>query len=181
MRYDNEKRIDANQVASALCARSPQYSIHIACKGGFVLAKFRGPVPRRGPLPFRYVFLLTFVFFTFSTATGLWVINKGIEPTLMAYAESQTKKIATLVISKAINKRIVNGMNINDIIETTTNAENGTMVKLNTEIINRVMSETQTLIHMNLKEAERGNLESLENITDVEIAGRVKESKRYCL
>ncbi|HYK72486.1 MAG TPA: sporulation protein YunB [Pseudoneobacillus sp.] len=140
------------------------------------MAKFRGPLSRRGPLPFRYVFLLTFVFFTFSTASGLWVIDKGIEPTLMAYAETQTKKIATLVISKAINKRIVNGMNINDIIETTNTAENGPMVKLNTEIINRVMSETQTLIHMNIKEAEKGNLESLEYITDVEID--MEESKK---
>jgi sporulation protein YunB len=140
------------------------------------LAKFRGGLSRRGPLPFRYVFLLTFVFFTFSTATGLWVINKGIEPTLMKYAESQTTKIATLVISKAINKKIVNGMNINDIIETETSEENGTIVNLNTEIINRVMAETQSLIHMNLKEAERGNLESLEYLTDVEI--NMEESKK---
>jgi sporulation protein YunB len=133
------------------------------------LAKFRRPLPRRGPLPFRYVFLLTFVFFTFSTATGLWVIDKGIEPTLMSYAESQTTKIASLVISKAINNKVVNGMNINDIIEYSSSPENGTSVKLNTEIINSVMAETQRIIHMNLKEAERGNLESLESLTDVEI------------
>jgi sporulation protein YunB len=132
------------------------------------LAKFGGRLPRKGPLPFRYVFLLTFVFFMFSTASGLWVINKGIEPALMSYAESQTKQIATVVISQAINKKIANGMKINEIIETTYDADGGVMVNLNTEIINSVIADTHSLVYRNLKVAEKGNLESVESDTDVE-------------
>jgi sporulation protein YunB len=145
-------------------------------KGEFVLVKFRGRLPRRGPLPFRYVFLLTFVFFTFSTVSGLWVINKGIEPTLMSYAETQTKKIATLVINKAEYKAKAGGMDIKDIIEYVQDDEEGVIVRLNTEIIRSVMKETQRLVHLNLKEAEKGNFEFLENDSDIDID--IKESKK---
>jgi sporulation protein YunB len=119
-------------------------------------------------LPFRYVFLLTFVFFTFSTAMGLWMINKGIEPTLMAYAETQTKQIATSVISSAEYKASAGGMDIKDIIEYVPDDEEGVIVKLNTEIIRSVMKETQRLVQMNLREAEKGNFHFLES-PDVEM------------
>ena len=134
------------------------------------MAKFGRRLPRKGPLPFRYVFLLTFVFFSFSTAAGLWIIDKGIEPTLMSYAESQTRKIATLVINKAINKKIASGMDIDKVIEfVPVDGGTTTVVKFNTEIINRVKAETTNIVQMNLKEAERGNLTSLEMLSDVEI------------
>jgi sporulation protein YunB len=134
------------------------------------LAKFGHRLHRKGPLPFRYVFLLTFVFFSFSTAAGLWIIDKGIEPTLMRYAESQTRKIATLVINKAINKKIASGMDIDKVIEfVPVDGGSSTVVKFNTEIINRVKAETTNIVQMNLKEAERGNLSSLEMLSDVEI------------
>ncbi|HAQ06793.1 MAG TPA: sporulation protein YunB [Bacillus bacterium] len=134
------------------------------------MAKFGRRLPRKGPLPFRYVFLLTFVFFPFSTAAGLWIIDKGLEPTLMRYAESQTRKIATLVINKAINKKIASGMDIDKVIEfVPVDGGSTTVVKFNTEIINRVKAETTNIVQMNLKEAERGNLTSLEMLSDVEI------------
>ncbi|NKE07189.1 MULTISPECIES: sporulation protein YunB [Mesobacillus] len=134
------------------------------------MAKFGRRLPRKGPLPFRYVFLLTFVFFSFSTAAGLWIIDKGLEPTLMKYAESQTRKIATLVINKAINKKIASGMDIDKVIEfVPVDGGTTTVVKFNTEIINRVKAETTNIVQMNLKEAERGNLTSLEMLSDVEL------------
>lgn len=88
----------------------------------------------------------------------------------MSYAESQTRKIATLVINKAINKKIANGMDIDKVIEfVPVDGGSSTVVKFNTEIINRVKAETTNLVQMNLKEAERGNLASLEMLSDVEI------------
>jgi sporulation protein YunB len=117
-------------------------------------------------LPFRYVFLLSFVFFMFSTAGGLWMINAGIKPTLTAYAETQTEKIGTMVINKAITKKIANGIDVDKLMEGIS-SEDG--IQYNTEIINRVQSEITNLVQLNLKEAERGNLEELEFLTDVEI------------
>ncbi|MFC3886682.1 sporulation protein YunB [Bacillus songklensis] len=126
--------------------------------------------PRRGPLPFRYVFLLTFVFFMLSTASGIWLINKGIEPTLMSYAETQTKRIASLVISKAINKKVAEELDGDELItiETDEKGEIAT-IDVNTAIVNRVLSQTIHLVQANLKEAEKGNLSMLEIPADVEI------------
>jgi hypothetical protein len=40
---------------------------------------------RKGPLLFRHVLLITLLFFSLSTVGGLWLIDKGIEPTLMSF------------------------------------------------------------------------------------------------
>jgi sporulation protein YunB len=139
------------------------------------LAKFRARIQRRGPLPFRYVVLLTFVFFSLSTALGLWMVNKGLKPTLISYAESQTRKIATLVISNAINKKIANDMDIEKIIEPVQGQEG--ISKLNAEIVNRVKAETTHLVQKNLKQAESGDLSELELLTDVEFEKSNKDDE----
>lgn len=137
------------------------------------MVKFRRRrIRKRGPLPFRYVLLLTFVFFSFSTAIGLWIVNEGIKPTLFRFAEAQTRNIATLIIGKAVNTKIANDIDINDIIEIVPNGNDRTLTptaKFNTEIINRVRAEITSLAQRNLKQAERGNLAALNNLTDVEI------------
>ncbi|KON86458.1 sporulation protein [Sporosarcina globispora] len=130
------------------------------------MAKFRGRLPRKGPLPFRYVFLLTFIFFVISTAAGLWIINEGLKPTLMSYADSQTRKIASLVINNAINKKITNVMDLEEIIE---EKGDGSFYTINTEKLNRVKAEVTELVQDNIKQAEKGDLTALESFTDVEI------------
>jgi sporulation protein YunB len=134
------------------------------------LAKFRTRRPWKGALSFRYVMLITLVFFLLSTAIGLLLVNRGIEPTLMRVAESETRTIASLVINKAITKRTTETGANNDVIEILP-SENGkaSNVKLNTEYINRVLAETTAQIHKNLKTVKRGDLASLEQVTDVEI------------
>lgn len=131
------------------------------------MAKFRTRLTRKGPLPIRYVLLLSLVFFLFSTATGLWIINKRIEPTLMKYAESQTRKIAALVISKAIKKVDTGGVEAIQIVQET----NGKppIIKLNPDVINRITADTTMEIQNNLKTAENGDLSSLEQLTNVKI------------
>lgn len=125
---------------------------------------------RRGPLPYRYVFLLTFIFFIFSTAAGMWMINKGITPTLMSFAESQTRKIASVVITKAVIKKTVNVKDINDIMEEIP-GKNGKASSYNmkTEVINRALAETTLEVEKNIKMAEKGDLSALEQLSDVKI------------
>jgi sporulation protein YunB len=137
------------------------------------LAKIGGRLPRKGPLPFRYVFLLTFVFFMFSTAAGIWIINKGLEPTLMSYADSQTRKIASLVINNAINKKITNVM---DLEEMFVKSGDGSVITINTEKLNRVKAEVTEMVQDNIKKAEQGDLSALESFTDIEI--ETKGSKK---
>lgn len=83
-------------------------------------------------------------------------------PTYVQYAEVQTEKIASHVISQAISDRIANVLDVNDIIEhVPTETSNMVTTKFNTEIINRVLADTRTLVEENLAEAEAGNLDKL--------------------
>jgi sporulation protein YunB len=137
------------------------------------LAKFRVRHRKRGPLPFRYVMLLSFVFFLLSTAMGIWLVNKGIEPSLMRYAESKTKQIASQVINKAINKKTVE---VGDVIAVEP-GQNGAQpsASLKTEVINQKLSEITSEIQKNLNAAEKGDLSSLERLTDVDIEVETKQ------
>jgi sporulation protein YunB len=134
------------------------------------LAKFRRRRKWRGQLPFRYVLLLSFVFFLFSTASGVWMVNKGIEPILMGYAESQTRKIASLVINKAISKKAVDFGDVKNVIELTPGPDGSApSANLKTEVVNQKLSEITSQIQKNLTAAEKGDINSLESVTDVEI------------
>ncbi len=132
------------------------------------MAKFRRRrLLKKGPLPLRYVFLLTLVFFVFSTAIGLWMINKSIKPTLVSYAESETRKIATLVIGKAINNRLANEEI--EIFKTIPNTNGSRNIQFDTEKISRLQTEIENLVLQNIKEVEQGNLAVLESFAELEV------------
>ncbi len=132
------------------------------------MPRFRAKPLRKGPLPLRYVLLLSFIFFLFSTAIGLWIINRAIEPTLMSYAQSQTRKIAALAISNAISKKTINN-GAADSIEIVQGKDGKPIAKMNPDVVNRIFAETTAQIQKNLTSAEAGDLASLEKLTDVKI------------
>jgi sporulation protein YunB len=93
------------------------------------------------------------------------MVNKGITPTLVAYAETKSKEIANLVLTNAINKKIANVMDVQEIIYTDSEGS----YQYNAETITRVMSEIHNAAQVNLNEAEEGNIKDLQFLTDVEI------------
>ncbi|MGX9135724.1 sporulation protein YunB [Rummeliibacillus sp. JY-2-4R] len=107
-----------------------------------------------------------------SIAILFYFINVRLLPTFMQYAEVETNKIASYVISKAINSRTSNVLDSNDVIQSVEpkNGNNQGLVdsNLNTEVITRIMSETQTLVQSHLEEAERGNLDYLPKNEEIE-------------
>ena len=123
----------------------------------------------RGPLPVKHAILITFLFFLGTSLISLWIVNAAIEPTLMRYAESETKKITSLVINHAIKETISNNDNMNEIItEIPKQGDNIAVdgIQFNTEIINKIRSETSLLIQNQLSEIERGNLSSFDYLKD---------------
>lgn len=96
-----------------------------------------------------------------------YIVNVRLMPTYLQYAEVQTNRIASEVISKAINARTSNVLDVNDIIEEVP-GEDTKMTKFNAEIINRVMTETYTLVQNHLEEAESGNLSGLPKYDNIE-------------
>jgi len=89
-------------------------------------------------------------------------------PTYLQYAEVQTDKIASYVISKAISSRTTQVLDVNDIIIETEQSDNRVTSTFNTEIINRIRSETVTLVKQYLENAENGDLNYLPNLQNVE-------------
>lgn len=105
-------------------------------------------------------------------------INARLTPTYLEYAEVQTNKIASMVISKAINSRIANVLDVNDIIEhVPSESTNMVTTKFNTEIINRILADTNNLVQAHLEQAEKGNLSSLPYLDDIEYDKQTMEDQ----
>ncbi|MBU8906580.1 sporulation protein YunB [Desertibacillus haloalkaliphilus] len=136
------------------------------------MAKFKihRPRKRKGPLPFRYVFLLSFVIFVAMTVQGLWLVEKGIRPTLIEIAQTETQKIATQAINDAISKKIVDNTGMEDLINIEKdNNDNITSVGFDAQIYNRVVSEAIIRVQKYLKMVEQGQIESLSVPEGVEV------------
>ncbi|MBS4173950.1 sporulation protein YunB [Bacillus sp. FJAT-49736] len=125
------------------------------------MAKFRARKPRRGgPLPLRYVLLLTFVFFILSTVIGIWIVNKGLAPTLINYADSQNRKIAEEAVNYA-KKQIQDEIDPENIV--VTNKNNNYFIT-NPSISNKVEAKAQSIIQAVLNGREAGNIAAFSDL-----------------
>ena len=147
------------------------------------MPRFRKPLFKRGrnrfnkkgPLPFRYVLLVTFAFFIISTMVGLWIVDNELEPVLMSYAKSESTNLATLVINDAVNQRL-KPESEKELFSTIPNTNEGHNIQLDTEEILRKQTEIERLILENLKKAEEGNLSVFDSLHHVDVTASEKES-----
>lgn len=94
-------------------------------------------------------------------------VNDRLLPTYLDYAEVQTYKIASHVVTRAISAKTV--MNVHEVIENVpTNSNEMVTTKFNTEIINKERAEIVSLIKLNLQEAEQGDLTHLPDLENVQ-------------
>ncbi|MDV2883660.1 sporulation protein YunB [Alkalihalophilus pseudofirmus] len=115
------------------------------------------PRKKRGPLPFRYVFILSIILFVALTIWGLWIIEKGIKPTLLQIATTETRVIATQAINDAVSKKIVSELDQAELFIIETDADNKvTSMQFNTQVYNRVLSEATNRVQRHLKAIEHG-------------------------
>jgi sporulation protein YunB len=122
------------------------------------LPKFRQRRRRKGPLPFRYVFLLTCVIFIFLTACSFWIINKQVEPALMEIAEIEATKIATTIIQEAVKNEIVDSDKAKDLVTTTKDKEgNITMITFDSQTVRGALNKVTENIHTKLSSIEEDN------------------------
>ena len=101
----------------------------------------------------------------------IYFLNERLMPTYLQYAEVQTNKIASYVVSKAS----LNVLDINDVlVEVSPNSSSD--LKINTEIINRVRADTVKQVKMYLEQAELGDLSSLPDLDNIEYdLNKIKE------
>ena len=124
--------------------------------------KFQGQVRRRPRLRKRKMVPLIILAILLAVAFLLYFVNARLTPIFVNYAAVQTEKIASHVINQAISERIVNVLDINDVIENVpTGSSNSTMVTFKTDVINRIAADVRNSIEENLKDVENGNLDKL--------------------
>ncbi|MFX3625705.1 MAG: sporulation protein YunB [Ectobacillus sp.] len=117
---------------------------------------------RRGPLPFTHVLLISFFIFLLLTIQGIWIVNRSIEPTLITYAEIQTKRLATVIITKAVDKSVKNGFQADKLIKVQLDNEGKVATTdVNGEIVNKISTEITTNMEKYLNMAERGETKEL--------------------
>lgn len=116
--------------------------------------------PRRGPLPFRNVFIITIVLFLFTTLLALWFINRAIAPTLLAAAETKAEQIATKAINTAVNKKDVEEeLDLEVLINLTKDEEgNITSMSWNPTIVNTFLRNSTQRVQSYLDAVEEGYL-----------------------
>ncbi|WLD92701.1 sporulation protein YunB [Alkalihalobacillus sp. AL-G] len=122
--------------------------------------------PRNGPLPFKYVFVISFVIFAVLTLMALVYINKGIEPIVMSIAETKSKQIASRAINDAISKKIVEDMNVDELF---IRHEEGTY-SFNPKEYSRIVSEATIRVQKYLDYVEAGKIDQFDTtLNDIEI------------
>lgn len=132
---------------------------------------------KRGPLPLRYVFLITFVFFIFMTVFSLIIINNNLEPNLKSIANTKARQIASKAINDAISKKITDGIDMDQLIIVNEYSDGQLTFRNNPQVYNRVISEATMRVQRYLDLVEEGNLEELESFkNDINI--NYEESKK---
>ncbi|WP_431030531.1 sporulation protein YunB [Lysinibacillus sp. LZ02] len=112
---------------------------------------------------------MLFVSLVVMVIMSLYYLNSRIMPTYLQYAAVQTDKVASYVVSKAINSRTSSVLDVNDIIvDLPPGTSDMITTKFNTDIINQVRAETTALVKEYLKQAENGDLSHLPSLENVE-------------
>ena len=109
------------------------------------------------------IFIATLLLCVIITIIVLKIISIRVSPILMNYAELETKKLSSIVINRAVNKQLANGMNIDEMFNIIKN-DNGEIatIDFNPAIVNKVLNTTTNVELINLKAIEEGNIDFIE-------------------
>ncbi|MFC7370884.1 sporulation protein YunB [Fictibacillus iocasae] len=112
---------------------------------------------RKGPLPIRYVLSMSLIIFMVMTIQGLWIVNKGIEPTLIHIAETKTDEIASQAINEAVMNKIVETGDMDNVVKYVKN-DNGDIISasIDQKVVNRIMFQAGKIVQAYLKNIEEG-------------------------
>ena len=91
-------------------------------------------------------------------------INKKIAPIFLEYAEFQASKIATYVISKAVDEEVSQNLDLEDLFISTSDSEgNIKSIDFNPITINKISNMIKANIFEYLEDLENGNIEKIKN------------------
>lgn len=109
-------------------------------------------------------FLFVIILMIISIVFLFTYINKKITPVFLEYAEFQASKIATYVISKAIDEEVSKNLDIEDLfISSKDSSGNIKSIDFNPNTINKISNLIKSNIFEYLEDLENGNIEKIKN------------------
>ncbi len=101
--------------------------------------------------------MFTFVTLVISLVFSIYIINRGIEPTLIDIAETRTGQYAREAINEAVSQRIAKDLSAEDLVQFETNND-GNIVSMswNSVVVNTVLRNATFRVQNYLKRLERG-------------------------
>ena len=106
--------------------------------------------------------ILIFVLLIIAIYLSFKYINLKVNPILLDYAELEAKKIASIIINDAVGKNVVENIDVDDLflMAKDTNGEIKS-IDFNPITVNKLLTKTTNTVQINLKNIEKGNLESV--------------------
>lgn len=106
------------------------------------------------------IFVIIGIIYMFS------VFNKKLKPVFLNIAESESKKIATLIINDSISKQLTKDLTVDNLFNMTKDSKgNITSVDFNSVVVNQILTMATRTAILNLKYVEEGKSELL-NMSD---------------
>ncbi len=91
------------------------------------------------------------------------IFNNKLKPVFLKIANSETKKLATLIINDSVGKQLTSNLTFENLFNISKdNNGNITSIDLNPMIVNKVLTTTTSTAILNLKLLEEGKIEQLE-------------------
>lgn len=93
-------------------------------------------------------------------------INKKVTPLFLDLAESETEKLATLIINDAVGKQVSEGLKTDTLFDINKDASGSiTSIDFNSATVNKLLTTITTSVELNLKYLEEGRVDLL-NLPD---------------
>lgn len=106
------------------------------------------------------------------------MINKKVSPILIQYAETEMKRLSSLVINKAITKQMTEEIDFKNLFFVDKNSSGEiNSIDFNSVIVNKVLSMCTSTVQLNLKYIEEGKLDSIDISEDILTTYKNKKNK----
>ncbi|CAG9623041.1 sporulation protein YunB [Sutcliffiella rhizosphaerae] len=109
---------------------------------------------KRGPLPFKVVILVSFGLFTVLSVISSVLVNKNIEPAIMAVAQTKATQFASQSINDAIASNVVEEIDIRELI--VKHESNNGDYSFNPQVYNKIIAETTKEVQHSMHSLDDG-------------------------
>lgn len=117
---------------------------------------------------FKNIMFLILILLFFAILFGFKYLNKKATPIFMEYATSKTTKLATLIVTEAVNNEVFSNIDIDDLfIIEKDEKDNIKSIDFNSVKINKLTNLITNSVELYLEELEQGNVERIKNNTSI--------------